>query len=258
MSQGISTYQFTEGDLPSASVLQQMHDFVMNMVSTDATIEVVHGNGLVDFRLNAARLLVLTNLHPFKLWLRHDGTNYQYAICEQHPDTTGTPLAGRYYKPSGAQAAVTRVAWTDISATTSFWLKFYITAGSITVTIETTEPTLDMVSDPATFYLQIGTITFTSSVPLILQCLQSDVMLGMLLAPWYAGYDDADIDQILIHAKSAAPSWFVTSTDTKERLLKLSTTNTLGTIAASTGTTEYLVTTKNSTFGTAEGDGPCS
>lgn len=238
MSRLATTYRFLKGKMPSAGMLEQMRKWLFNMDSINGSVIVrQHLNG-IDFQVNPSNA---TNLHTFKLWIRDHSGGYEYAICEQHPDTTGTPLAGRIIKPDGNPQTVAKVAWTAISATTEFWVKLEVNEGTVAVTIVTAAPTIDITADPAILSRPLGKITFTSGVPSILQTLQDDIDLeGKVIGAWYGNYAGTASEQILAHGKTGGLKWYL-SAGTGARILDILDDDTLSVIAPATGTKHNLL-----------------
>jgi hypothetical protein len=146
-------------------------------------------------------------LHPWKIWRRLSGTDWQYAICEQDPSVS-TALAGRIILPDGTTQDVAKCDWTTFTATTQLYLKLSINEGTCTPTFETSAPTVAAKADPAILAFRLGSILVTAGVPdQPIQSLNADVSLCTAIVPaWYASYATGS-KQVLEHLANAAPSW---------------------------------------------------
>lgn len=187
-------------------------------------------------------------LHPFKIWTRVNGSDFQYAVAEQHPDTASV-IAGLLYAPNGVKQDVAAKAWTTITATTAIYLSLSVNEGAITPSWVTSAPTIAVADDPAILGYHIGTLTLASGAWALVQKQVGTIDLsGAVIPAWYAGYNKSSIDQILVHLKNAAPSWFVTDTQTYERIPHWGTDNTLQTLDAQTASTHAFVMSTSSSF----------
>lgn len=238
---------WNDGELPGKRWLTQVSLWLTNLFSSDGSIIISPSPGGINFQLPTA-LANATIYHPFKIHRRTVGNDVQYAIADGDPDVAGT-IAGPLVTPDGVEHDVALKAWATITATTDVYLLVSINEGYYSTSWATTAGTVSIKADPATLAYHIGTLKLTSGVWTIEQRQNAPIDLtGAIIPAWYAGYDATAIDQILVHLKGAAPSWFVTGTQTYERIPHWGTDNTLQTLDAQSASTHAFVLSTDNAF----------
>lgn len=197
--------------------------------------------------------------HDWKIMLRLNGV-WQWNVNNgDDTDPYGFKYAGRIYTWGGQNAGVIEPGWSNISASnTVYFVHTYNTAGSSTISF-TLGAGLGLVPSgvspspltiPAVFVWRLGSIVFNDDgIPYVVQNMREPIDYSSKLTPqFYASYSETTA-QILTHNKSGSdPVWSPTAADTKERLFKLTSGNTMGTLAAETTSGTKNVVTDNNVF----------
>jgi len=151
-----------------------------------------------------------TICHPFKLWTRDTGSALQYAINDGLMSQDGTfdsSTAGTIILPGGTATTVPALGWTSITATTTLYLHFSVTAGAMAITMSGTPGSNQPAAVPALFDLPIGTVTVSGAFISARNTIRSMVNLAFALIPaWYANRDVTK-KQYLVALAGAMSSW---------------------------------------------------